>query len=303
MNWFELRRGRAMGLLNTGNGLAYVTVGFTTYLVSVLGWRETVLLSALAVFVVGMPLAFTLRTSPEPYGHHPDGEKKPVGEDGVTPIPSAGERSGLTIKEAARPPAFHLLSIAQAVNSLGMTTWLVLTVPHLTNAGFSAAATGSIVALYGVVQVVLRLMVGWLGDRIGRRTMFMYSFMLLGIGLCAFALLTPERWWLLPPYYLAFGGGHASQTVVGQTMVADYFGTKRYATICGVSQIMMMPAGLVAPVLAGWIFDRTGDYSVIMLLYGGIAMTGTIWVFLIRRPLWHDYAEAEPRLPQTTTPG
>ena len=146
-------------------------------------------------------------------------------------------------------------------------------------------------------------MVGWLGDRIGRRTMFMYSFMLLGIGLCAFALLTPERWWLLPPYYLAFGGGHASQTVVGQTMVADYFGTKRYATICGVSQIMMMPAGLVAPVLAGWIFDRTGDYSVIMLLYGGIAMTGTIWVFLIRRPLWHDYAEAEPRLPQTTTPG
>jgi hypothetical protein len=53
-----------------------------------------------------------------------------------------------------------------------------------------------------------------------------------------------------------------------------------------------MPAGLVAPVLAGWVFDRTGDYSTVLAIYGAIAATGTLWVLLIRRPLWREFQAA-----------
>lgn len=147
------------------------------------------------------------------------------------------------------------------------------------------AATSTIVGLYGVVQVIFRPIAGGVGDRLGRRRMFMYCFLLQGLGLVVFALLAPERPWLLPIYYLVYGVGQAASVVVGQTMPADYFGTKRFTTIRGISQVLTMPAGLVAPVLAGWMFDRTSDYSRIFLVYACIAMTGTFWVFLIRRPL------------------
>ena len=185
-------------------------------------------------------------------------------------------------------PTLYLLSLADAVNSLGTSTWIVLQVPHLLNTGDSIGATGSIVRLYGVIQVALRLILGWAGDAISRRRMFMYSFVLQGVGLGVLALLAPERWWLLPVYYLTFGVGHAASSVVGQTMTTDYFGTKRFATIRGVSRTLTMPAGLGAPVLAGWMFDRTGDYSFIFLVYACIAITGTLWVFLIRRPPWRE---------------
>ena len=291
MNWFDKHRGRAMGVLNSGNGLAYIAVSMIALMVASYGWRQAVVLCAVTVFVICMQLALTLRTGPEAYGHYPDGRDPPLDEHGARPAPSL-ERTGVTVKEVVRTPTFYLLSLAHGVNSLGMSTWIVLQVPHLLNAGYSIGATGSIVGLYGVIQVALRLISGWAGDVVGRRRMFMYSFVLQGVGLGVFALLAPERWWLLPVYYLTFGVGHAASTVVGQTMTADYFGTKRFATIRGVSRTLTMPAGLVAPVLAGWMFDRTGDYSFIFLVYACIAITGTLWVFLIRRPPWREIQAA-----------
>ncbi len=288
MSWFDEHRGRAMGLLNTGNGLAYITVSIIALLVASFGWRQAVILCAVVVFVVALPLAMTLRASPEPFGYYPDGKAPGPNEDGTQPGLTVGERTGLTVKEAARTPTFYLLSLSHAVNSVGTSTWIVLQVPHLLNVGYSVAATGSIVGAYGIVQVVLRVVSGWMGDKIGRRSMFIFGFLFQGAGLAVFALLSPERWWLLPAYYLTFGVGHATSIVVGQTMTADYFGTKRFATIRGLNQTLSMPAGLVAPVLAGLIFDRTGDYSHMFLIYAGIVTTGAIWVSLIRRPRWRD---------------
>ena len=284
MNWFDRQRGRAMGLVNTGNGLGYVVVSIMALLVTQFGWREALLLSAGALLVVCIPLALLIRTSPEAYGLSVDGEPTAAGEGGSGPR----QRTGLSAAEAARTPAFYMLALSQAVNSLGQTTWLVLQVPHLLNVGYSAAATGTIVGAYGISQVILRPIAGWAGDRLGRRRMFMASFVLQGIGLAIFALLAPERQWLLPLYYLTYGVGHAASVVVGQTMAADYFGTRRFATIRGTSQVLTMPAGLASPIIAGWMFDRTGDYSLIFLVYAGIAVTGMLWVFLIRRPLWRN---------------
>ncbi len=286
-NWFERKRGRAMGLVNTGNGLGYVAVSIIALLVTQYGWRESLLICAAAVFVVCIPLALLIRTGPESYGMSVDGDRE-EGDSGEKRSNMSSERTGLTAAEAARTPAFYLLALSHAVNSLGQTTWLVLQVPHLLNVGYSVAATSTILGLYGVVQVIFRPIAGGVGDRLGRRRMFMYCFLLQGLGLVVFALLAPERPWLLPIYYLVYGVGQAAPVVVGQTMPADYFGTKRFATIRGISQVLTMPAGLVAPVLAGWMFDRTSDYSRIFLVYACIAMTGTFWVFLIRRPLWRD---------------
>ena len=92
--------------------------------------------------------------------------------------------------------------------------------------------------------------------------MFVASFVLVGIGLLVFSRLNPGQLWLIPVYYLTFATGHATFVVMSQTVVADYFGTRRFATIRGLSHSTAMPLGLVGPVFAGWMFDRTGSYDI-----------------------------------------
>jgi hypothetical protein len=43
-------------------------------------------------------------------------------------------------------------------------------------------------------------------------------------------------------------------------------------------------------------FDQVGDYRLIFTVYGFAAMTGALFVVLIRRPLWNDeQAQPTPR--------
>ena len=126
--------------------------------------------------------------------------------------------------------------------------------------------------------------------------MYAASFVLQGVGMLAFAQLAPGRPWLLVAYFVIYATGHAAWVVFQQTMVADYFGVRRFATLRGLSGALQTPLGVLTPWLAGWMFDQVGDYRLIFTVYGFAAMTGALFVTLIRRPLWTDeQAVAAPR--------
>jgi MFS family permease len=141
-----------------------------------------------------------------------------------------------------------------------------------------------VIALYGGWQIALRPFVGWLADVVGRRRLFIASFLFQGVGLVVFAYLTADHWWMLIPYYLIYATGHAIWVVLFITAVADYFGTRRFATLQGLTSALLMPFGVIAPFLAGVAFDATDSYRLIFTLYGVVAALGALCVLLIRRP-------------------
>ena len=159
-------------------------------------------------------------------------------------------------------------------------------IPHLENVGYATTTAGLMVAAFGGFQVVLRFTIGALGDRLGRRRLYTACFALIGIGLILFANLSPSRPWLLPLYYLTHPVGHAGIVVLGQVLVADYFGSRRFGTLRGLSASLHMPVGVALPIVAGLMFDRTGDYRVAFTLFGLVALSGLLWMLLIRRGLW-----------------
>ena len=134
----------------------------------------------------------------------------------------------------------------------------------------------------------MRYVLGWIGDTVGRRPMFVASFVLIGIGLLVFSRLNPGQIWLIPVYYLTFATGHATFVVMSQTVVADYFGTRRFATIRGLSHSTAMPLGLIGPVFAGVLFDRTGSYEIAFTVLSSCAIFAAICILLIRRPQWSE---------------
>ena len=112
-----------------------------------------------------------------------------------------------------------------------------------------------------------------------------------------FVQLEPGRLWLIPFYYAAFGLGHAAWLVVQMTLIGDYFGTLRFATLRGLASMFQTPVTMIAPVLAGFVFDRTGTYDVIFSIYAGIAACGAIFVLLVRRPMWNEILASQAPAP------
>ena len=206
------------------------------------------------------------------------------------PPPPPG--TGLSVAEALHTPAFWFLIMAQASTIAGVQAWTTQQIPHLQNVGFSVGTAAVIVAIYGGVQLILRTSSGWLGDMFGRRRLYIISFFFLAIGLYIFATMDAERAWMLPLYYILWGSGMATWVVLGQAIAGDYFGTYRYGTIRGLMSSIGVPLGALSPVVAGIMFDRTGSFQLIFIIYALVMATGGFWIIAIRRPYWAEIQAA-----------
>lgn len=300
MYWFVKKRGQAMGVINIGNGSGYSATLIIAALISAFDFRDTLMILGGAVFVFGIPLALVVRDRPEPLGYLPDGEKLPSGDQSQPMVPSEAKSTvpqsgtGLSVSQVIRTPAFYLLVLTSASMSAGQSVWITFQVPALEAAGFSLGVAAIMVSTYGLVQIPLRFGSGWLGDTLGRRRLYLVTCILQPIGLMVFAFLSPSRLWLLPIYYLTFAPGHAGWVIGSSTITADYFGTKRLATIRGLSQSLQVPVGILIPIFAGSMFDRYGNYQLAFIILGIVGTTAALWFSLIRRPLWVDIATVAP---------
>ena len=67
-------------------------------------------------------------------------------------------------------------------------------------------------------------------------------------------------------------------------IVGDYFGRRRYATIYGLAQFAMMWGTIGGPVLAGYVFDTTGNYAVALQIFTVVAVLGTLVSLVVQPP-------------------
>lgn len=290
MRWFVAKRGRAMSVTTTGNGFGYFATLILAAMIAGFGFHETFIILAVVIFVVGIPLALVIRDRPEQLGALPDGEIPGADKSATAQAARSRATGGLAVGEVLRTPAFYLLVLAMAAGAAAQIVWIVFQVPHLKSAGFSLGFVGIQAAAYGMAAIPLRWVVGWLGDTFGRKKMYTLALALEGIGLCFFAFVTPERWWLFIPFYLTFGIGHAGWLVIMQSLPADFFGSKHFATIRGVIVMLQVPVTIVVPLFMGYVFDTRGNYQLAYLVIACITASGALCLALSRRPLWIQIA-------------
>jgi MFS family permease len=277
MRWFVKKRGQAMSVITTGNGFGYLATLILAAAIGAFGFHEAFLVLALALFVGGLPLALVIRDRPEELGLQPDGD-----------VDTAGARrprnaTGVEVADAMRMPAFYLLAVGLAAGAAAQLVWIVFQVPHLVAAGFSLTFVGVMAAAYGFAAIPLRWAVGWLGDRFGRKHTYLLAVTLEGIGLCFLAFVTPERWWLFIPFFLTFGIGHAGWLVLQHTLIADFFGAKRFATLRGLANTLQIPVSVLVPLFMGYMFDTRGSYDVALLAIAGVVVCGALSLGLVRQ--------------------
>jgi MFS family permease len=273
--WFERRRARALTIVTLFAGFAStIFLPLTSWLVHIQGWRSA-LVTLAAILAAGtiLPHALVLRHRPEDLGLAMDGDTRParsqVGQQ--TPPP------GLDVGETLRSQSFRWI-VAAFFLSIGTATALrVQLVPYLVQRGLgigtAAAFTGSI----GAMQVLGRLVLGGLSERVSARAASAIALALQPLALIV--LVTVRNSAGLVAFVGLFGAGYGAMALVRPALVAGLYGRAHYASIAGVLAFGLTMSQAATPVLSGKAYDLLGTYDPIV--WGFVAVSGVAALCLL----------------------
>jgi OFA family oxalate/formate antiporter-like MFS transporter len=152
----------------------------------------------------------------------------------------------------------------------------------LVDRGWSTEASSSLLGVSALIGAPARIGMGWLGDLADKRKLIMgllaaLSVSVLLMGYSAAALVfTP----CMILYSLAYGGLASLQ----EPIRADYFGTKAFATIQGVSRTVTTVGTFMGPIVAGFLYDLTHSYTIAFAIFSVVSLLSLLLMFLAKHP-------------------
>jgi MFS family permease len=189
---------------------------------------------------------------------------------------------GATIRAAVLTPAFWWMSLAVTMIGLCTMTIVVHQTRLLVDMGFSLSVASLLFGMLGVMRAIGGLFWGPLSDRIGRATcvVIICGISIIGLGLLWLTPLVPPQSFalriaLLAGYLLTFGIGYNGMSPVYASAVSDLFAGKNLGTILGLLDLGFGLGSALGPWWAGWMFDRFGTYSAVIVgVAAGVVVTG-----------------------------
>lgn len=229
--------------------------------VAALGWREVILYTGIFVAVVVIPLSLLIRRSPESVGIN-----LAESVEAAAPPPSCSaappSRRDYSVREALRTPAYWLILLASALRISVTSGILVHGIPIMVWKGASEQAGADFVGLLFFVSIPARFLLGMSGVRLPGRWILAAG---MAVGAASvLALDYVPGLWVVYPFVvgIAILEGAAVQNWV---VVGDYFGRRNFATLTGVISVFYSAGMMLSPLFLGWLFDRTGGYTLALL--------------------------------------
>ncbi len=254
--WFKRRRGLALTLITIGGGLASTTfVPLTNALVLAGGWRYALMvLAGVAAVMTIAPHALLLRRAPEDVNARVDGDGI-----GAAQIPSTAPASAAHGGPSAlKQPLFWLLAIAFALAGLSFNGISVHLLSYQLAFGQDPAFAAAAAGFSGLMQVIGRIVIGPIGDRVPRRIVLLGLMISQLLSYLALALL-PLSVGLIAHVVLR-GIGAGPQSPIRAALIGDLFGTRHYGRIAGQMSFFTSVVGAGAPFAVG-LFVGAGGYG------------------------------------------
>ena len=270
-NWFEEKRGTAMGLCFMGSGLGGMLMNsLTAILLERCGWARTYQITAGVMLAVLCAMVFlVIRVTPEEMGLSPlglkSGEKEPV--------------YGPEAKQALHSRSFAALMVTALIIGLNSSVLSVLIAPHLIDLGYSTLFAAGVTSAYLGFLALSKVLLGRVYDRVGaiRGT----ALSLLGFLLGFLGLYLSRAGWAIPLIMLAALGTAASN--VSYPVTTRYaFGTRAYTTLYGYMMGLNFVVSSLGAVIANGIFTGTGSYNGIILICVAASLLGLVSLRFVR---------------------
>jgi MFS family permease len=222
------------------------------------GWRWGAMTAGLLFLVIGLPLCWTVRRSPESMGFLPDGDPPaalPRREGAERPAASDAD---WTVGRAMRSLIFWSIVAGTAVRAACYNAISSHFIPILVWKGLSEQQAAFLLGMFAFLSVVATLALGWFADKTNKPRMVMLIMFLTSgtMLLLIFSGSLASLWLFLILLTLV-----EPTYPVGWAIVGDFFGRKHFAKIRGNMTLFYMWGGVAGPVVAGAIYDRWQSYE------------------------------------------
>ena len=283
-NWFDKRRGTALGIAAAGVSLSGVIMPYiSAELIENFGWRQGFLVYSAFTFLVVVPLIFRLVISrPEDVGLRPDGAMPIKFDDGSILPPVEKAPPKMRLLELFKEHNFRMIVLTFSLLFCSMSATLTHMIPRLTDFGYTLVEASLVMSLCAGFGVVGKLSFGWLSDRLSvRKVMAIVIFMQFTGQYLMFSSLD----------YLTFaigasmfGYGVGGVVPMHGAVVGKTFGRDRFGAVLGLMRPAMFPIQILGVPFAGWIFDVTGSYNVAFQVFLGLYFLAALAVSFYRQP-------------------
>lgn len=287
VHWFERKRATAISLTTAGFAIGGMVVPLVVLLMEAVGWRGTAFISGLIVIGVGVPLAQVLRHHPHEMGLEPDGGPAPPppdNADGTSGIAHAVRvEADFSLGEAIRTPAFWLIGLGHASALFVVSAMGVHLVSHLTQSqGYSLGQAAGVVFAMTMMFFLGTVSGGLLGDRVNKRMLLITCMGMHATGLLF--LSHAANVYMVAAFVVLHGVAWGWRGPQMAAIRADYFGRRSFGKILGISNMIIIVGTISGPLIAGLMYDVTGDYRLGFDILAVIAALGSIFFILARRP-------------------
>jgi MFS family permease len=264
-NWFNRRRGLAMGLAFAGVGIGSMTLlPWVQHMIEQSGWRTACTAMGVLILIVLAPINLLLHKRPEDIGLQPDGDAAPSAL--VKPVSyvvdSAWADTDWTLSRAVRTARFWWIALGYFG---GLYIWYAVQVhqtKYLLDIGFSANVAVWALGAVSLLGIPGQIVLGHVSDRIGREWVWTAS--CLGFAVCFLALIALAQFPSLLLVYvmvLAQGAlGYGLTSIMG-AVVLEIFQGKHFGSIFGTIMLTALAGGAAGPWVTGLLHDLTGSYA------------------------------------------
>lgn len=293
--WFLRQRGLAIGIAALGTQLGgFLFPPLMTLLIDSFDWRIAV--RAMGVFVVLVIPLLSWRTivdRPDVLGLGPDGDR-PL-HDPIR-LTAAGARHPGQFMWILRDRSFWVAGSGIAVMVAMFTTVLANLAFFATDIGASREQAAWLISLYALVGMVFSPLIGRCCDRLDIRIVFA-ALLLTNISALALFRDASSYGALLTATALVAVSGGGFMPFWG-ALIGRLYALQEYGKVMGVMTLFAVGASSLSPLLGGFLFDLTGNYKQLLLLFMLLTAAALLFVPLLRSgPVLAKVSAAEVQAP------
>ena len=288
-NWFDKNVGKAMGVTVSGFGASGLIIPLIVWMIAVFGWRMTLIILGIGMWIIGIPAAFVMRNKPENAAAASIMEKSDKRND-LSQRQSDDKRFKYT--EILKKKSFLFVNLAEVIRLMALMAVVTHIMPYLSTMDISRRSSGLIAAGIPLLSIAGRFGFGWLGDIFEKKYVMAISFSLMALGMLALCYIKLTG--MIYIFLFFFSNGFGGIATLRGALLREYYGKNNFGKYLGIMMGFGACGGIIGPTTAGWVFDLTGSYYFVWLVLSALVGLAIILILRIEsKDELKEYLEAQ----------